>query len=243
MVVDKTCPFDRIIIAIDGYSSCGKSTTAKQVAAELEYAYIDTGAMYRAVTLYFLQNHILLTDSRAIQDALEHIHIEFNYNSVKGCNETYLNGLNVEEEIRKQYVANSVSEVSAIPEVRRAMVTQQQMMGNKRGVVMDGRDIGTHVFPKAELKIFMNADPIIRAQRRQLELREKGEIVELEDIIGNIKKRDYLDTTRIESPLRRADDAQLLDTSFLAIHEQVTWVVAQARTTIMNLAHATSTQQ
>ncbi|MGA0557759.1 (d)CMP kinase [Larkinella sp. VNQ87] len=240
MVVDKTYPFNRIIIAIDGYSSCGKSTTARQVAAALNYSYIDTGAMYRAVTLYLLQNRIELNDTAAMQNALHAIRIEFNFNPISRCNETYLNGLNVEREIRTQYVANSVSEVSAIPEVRRAMVAQQQLMGHKRGVVMDGRDIGTHVFPKAELKIFMSADPLIRAQRRQLELREKGECVELSEIVENIKKRDHNDTTRTESPLRRADDAQLLDTSFMAIHEQVAWVVEQAKIAMMKLTHTTS---
>ncbi|RRB04217.1 (d)CMP kinase [Larkinella rosea] len=215
----------KIIIAIDGYSSCGKSTTAKQVAARLGYTYIDTGAMYRAVTLHFLQRRVELTNPEAVTSALDSLHIAFSFNPETACNETYLNGVNVENEIRKLYVANLVPEVSAIREVRRAMVTQQQAMGRKGGIVMDGRDIGTHVFPEAELKVFMTADPIIRAERRQIELWAKGEAVELHEIAENIKKRDHLDTTRTESPLRRADDAQLLDTSFFTIDEQVDWVI------------------
>ncbi|WP_234733138.1 (d)CMP kinase [Tellurirhabdus bombi] len=225
----------KIIIAIDGYSSCGKSTTAKQVASRLGYTYIDTGAMYRAVTLYFLQNHTPLTNPKAIQQTLEKIHITFNFNAKTGRNETCLNGLNVEEEIRKLYIANAVSEVSAIPEVRWALVAQQQQLGRKRGAVMDGRDIGTKVFPDAELKVFMTADSFIRAQRRQIELLEKGEMVGLDEITENIKKRDHIDTTRSESPLRRAEDAKLLDTSFMTIDEQVEWVVQLADERISSL--------
>lgn len=225
----------KIIIAIDGYSSCGKSTTAKQVASKLGYAYIDTGAMYRAVSLYFYQNHVPLTNTKAVQDALHKIHITFNFNSKTARNETCLNGLNVEEEIRKLYIANIVSEVSAIAEVRHAMVAQQQKMGRKRGLVMDGRDIGTKVFPDAELKIFMTADTFIRAQRRQIELLEKGDMVAMDDIIENIRKRDHIDTTRSESPLRQADDALLLDTSYMTIDEQVDWVIHRADETLARL--------
>ena len=163
----------KIIIAIDGYSSCGKSTTAKQVAAHLGYGYIDTGAMYRAVTLYFIQNHVSCTNPNEVSKALSEITIEFRLDENQK-NNTYLNGLNVEEEIRKLYVANRVSEVSAVAEVRHAMVDQQRKMGKKRGFVMDGRDIGTVVFPDAELKVFMTADPLVRGQRRQIELMEKG---------------------------------------------------------------------
>jgi cytidylate kinase len=211
----------KITIAVDGYSSCGKSTTAKRVAQRLGYSYIDTGAMYRSVTLYFLEHHITYSNDKEIEKALENIHIEFRRNPNDGRNETFLNGLNIEDEIRKLYIANQVSEVSAIAAVRHAMVAQQRRMGKKKGVVMDGRDIGTVVFPDAELKIFMTADPIIRANRRQIELAERGDLVDLEDIIENIKKRDLIDTTRKESPLRKADDAIEIDTSYMTLDEQV----------------------
>lgn len=215
----------KIIVAIDGYSACGKSTTAKKVAEKLKYAYIDTGAMYRAVTLYFRQNYITLTDPRQVSDALQKITIQFKYNPKKEASETYLNGLNVEEEIRKMYISENVSEVSAVPEVRKILVTLQQKMGNKRGIVMDGRDIGSKVFPDAELKIFMNADMTVRAHRRQIELIEKGEIVDLEDIVENLKHRDLLDTTRKESPLIQSPDAYSLDTTYITIDEQIEFVV------------------
>lgn len=211
----------KITIAIDGYSSCGKSTTAKRVAKKLGYTYIDTGAMYRSVTLYFHQHLITLTNDKEVEKALENIHIEFRMNPNDGKNETYLNGLNVEDEIRKLYIANQVSEVSAIAAVRHAMVAQQRRMGKKKGVVMDGRDIGTVVFPDAELKVFMTADPLIRANRRQIELNERGDLVDLEEIIENIKKRDFIDTTRKESPLRKAEDAVEVDTSYMTLDEQV----------------------
>ncbi|RFS18514.1 (d)CMP kinase [Emticicia sp. C21] len=211
----------KITIAVDGYSSCGKSTTAKRVAKKLGYSYIDTGAMYRSVTLYFLEHHVTLTNEKEVEKALENIHIEFRRNPGDGRNETCLNGLNVEDEIRKLYIANQVSEVSAIAAVRHAMVAQQRRMGRKKGVVMDGRDIGTVVFPDAELKIFMTADPIIRANRRQIELAERGDLVDLEEIIENIRKRDLIDTTRKESPLRKADDAIEVDTSYMTLDEQV----------------------
>ncbi|MFN4147590.1 MAG: (d)CMP kinase [Runella sp.] len=218
----------KIIIAIDGYSSCGKSTTAKGVASHLGYAYIDTGAMYRAVTLYFHQNHVSLTNPKEIAKALENIKIDFRRNPDTGRNETYLNGLNVEDEIRKLYIANMVSEVSAISEVRRAMVAQQQRMARSRGVVMDGRDIGTVVFPDAELKVFMTAEPTIRAQRRQIELLAKGEMLDLGEILQNIHKRDLIDTTRADSPLRKADDAIEVDTSFMTLDEQIELVTELA---------------
>lgn len=211
----------KITIAVDGYSSCGKSSTAKRVAKKLGYTYIDTGAMYRSVTLYFHKHLITLTNDKEVEKALENIHIEFRRNANDGRNETYLNGLNVEDEIRKLYIANQVSEVSAVAAVRHAMVAQQRRMGKKKGVVMDGRDIGTVVFPDAELKIFMTADPLIRANRRQIELSERGDLVDLEDIIENIRKRDLIDTTRKESPLRKADDAIEVDTSFMTLDEQV----------------------
>ncbi|GAB3519011.1 (d)CMP kinase [Emticicia fontis] len=211
----------KITIAVDGYSSCGKSTTAKRVAKKLGYSYIDTGAMYRSVTLYFHQHLVTLTNDREVEKALENIHIEFRHNPNDGRNETFLNGLNVEDEIRKLYIANQVSEVSAIAAVRHAMVAQQRRMGKNKGVVMDGRDIGTVVFPDAELKIFMTADPIIRANRRQIELADRGDLVDLEEIIENIKKRDLIDTTRKESPLRKAEDAVEVDTSHMTLDGQV----------------------
>ncbi|GAB3694289.1 (d)CMP kinase [Spirosoma flavus] len=192
------------------------------------YGYIDTGAMYRAVSLFFIQERISLNSHRDVTLALENIHIAFKHNAKTGKNETCLNGLNVEEEIRKMYISNIVSEVSAIPEVRWAMVAQQQKMGRRRGVVMDGRDIGTKVFPDAEVKVFMTADTYTRARRRQQELLAKGEMVNLEDIIHNLEKRDLIDTTRAESPLIQAPDAELLDTSYMTIEEQVEWVIELA---------------
>ncbi|WP_138481866.1 (d)CMP kinase [Dyadobacter bucti] len=218
----------KIIVAIDGFSSCGKSTTAKLVARQLNYPYIDTGAMYRAVTLYFIQNHIALTNPKETGQALADVHISFRRHPELGRNDTYLNGLNVEDEIRKMYVSEKVSDVSAIAEVRHALVAQQQRMGKTKGIVMDGRDIGTVVFPQAELKIFMTADPMIRAQRRQLELMEKGELVGLAEIAENLKMRDHIDTTRSESPLRQADDAVYIDNSLMTLDEQVELVVRLA---------------
>ncbi len=211
----------KIIVAVDGFSSCGKSTTAKGVAARFGYSYIDTGAMYRAVTLYFVQNHVSLTNPKEIQKALENIKVDFHRNPENGLNETYLNGLNVEDEIRKLYIANRVSEVSAISEVRRAMVAQQQRMGRGRGVVLDGRDVGTVVFPNAELKVFMTADPTIRAERRQIELLAKGEMLNVSEILKNINHRDQIDTTRTDSPLRQAEDAILIDTTGMTLDGQI----------------------
>ncbi len=227
----------KIIIAVDGYSSCGKSTTAKGVAAQLGYAYIDTGAMYRAVTLYFHQNHVAITNPKAVAKALENIHIVFQWNPATSQNETYLNGLNVESEIRKMYIANQVSQVSAISEVRRAMVAQQQRMAKARGVVMDGRDIGTVVFPDAELKVFMTAQPQIRAERRQTELLAKGDALDLDEILDNIRKRDHIDTTRQDSPLRQADDALLIDTSYMTLDGQIEKLIELARATLALKTH------
>jgi len=217
----------KIIIAIDGYSACGKSTTAKAVAAALGYRYIDTGAMYRAVTLYVLDNHVSLTNPREIIKALEQIHITFKVNS-KNVTETYLNGLNVEKEIRKMRVSNNVSQVSTLKEIRTAMVDQQRRMGKERGIVMDGRDIGTVVFPNAELKLFMTADMMVRAIRRQQELLEKDQMVELDKVVENIRERDRIDTTRAESPLRQAEDAVVIDTTNITIDEQVDEAVRMA---------------
>ena len=227
----------KIIIAIDGYSACGKSTTAKAVASKLGYAYIDTGAMYRATTLFFHEHYINLTNPKAITKALEDIHIHFLHNPKTEKNETYLNGFNVEHEIRKMYISDKVSEVGAIPEVRRCMVAQQQKMGKKKGLVMDGRDIGTAVFPDAELKLFMRADINIRAHRRQLELLEKKQVVNLEDIMENLQKRDHIDTTRSEGPLKQATDAYELDTTYMTLDEQIDIIINLA-TTKMIEAHS-----
>lgn len=211
----------KIIVAIDGYSACGKSTTAKILAAKLSYVYIDTGAMYRSVALYFIQHYVNGTNPKAVSEALNQIHISFVHNNKTQSCETYLNGLNVESEIRKMYVSEKVSEVSAIPAVRKHLVELQQKLAKKRGVVMDGRDIGTHVFPDAELKIFMVADMQVRAFRRQQELFERKQIVDLEDIIANIESRDRIDTTREESPLRKAKDAYEIDSTYITVEEQV----------------------
>ena len=217
----------KILIAIDGYSACGKSTTAKEVATILGYRYIDSGAMYRAVTLYFLDHHISLTNPKEIARALQQINISFNVNSKK-ISETYLNGLNVEKVIRKMRISEMVSEVSAIREVRIALVEQQRRMGKEKGIVMDGRDIGAIVFPKAELKLFMKADILIRAFRRQKELLDRDQLIDLDDVIENILHRDKIDTSRKESPLRQSDDAIVIDTTHIAIDEQVDEVVRMA---------------
>ena len=212
---------DKIIIAIDGFSACGKSTTAKAVAKRLGYLFIDSGAMYRAVTLYFQNNNISISNTKNIKKALENIAIEFRLNSKTATNEVFLNGLNVEKKIRTLEIAKKVSEVSALKEVRETLVKLQQKMGEQKGIVMDGRDIGTDVFPNAELKIFMTASEKIRAERRQKELLERGDIINFEDVIENIKHRDHLDSTREISPLRKAKDAWELDNSELNMEQQV----------------------
>lgn len=211
----------KIVIAIDGYSACGKSTTAKEIARHLGYGYIDTGAMYRAVTYYFLEHNITLTDPKVVDRALDAIEIAFHTDSESKANVTFLNGLNVEEAIRMPRISGKVSEVSALKAVRDAMVAQQRKMGRKKGVVMDGRDIGTVVFPDAELKVFMTADMGIRSIRRQQELLGKNQLVTLDEVRQNLEKRDLLDTTREESPLRKADDAFVVDTSHVIFDEQV----------------------
>jgi CMP/dCMP kinase len=217
----------KIVIAIDGYSACGKSTTAKQVAGVLGYRYIDSGAMYRAVTLFFLDHHIALTNPKEVSKALQQIQISFKVNS-KNISETFLNGLNVENQIRKMRISENVSQVSTIKEVRMALVEQQRRMGKERGVVMDGRDIGTVVFPHAELKLFMSADILVRAFRRQKELLDRGQLVDLDDVIDNLLQRDKIDTGRAESPLRQADDAVVIDTTHISIDEQVDEVIRLA---------------
>jgi len=210
----------RIIIAIDGYSACGKSTTAKEVAKIFGYRYIDSGAMYRAVTLYFLDHHVSLTNPKNIARALSEIKINFVVNQ-HGLTETFLGGISVEKKIRKMRISENVSQVSVIKEVRHAMVEQQRRMGKDKGIVMDGRDIGTVVFPDAELKLFLTADILVRAFRRQRELLEKGDLIDLDTIIGNLQKRDEIDSHRAESPLIQAADATVIDTTNILIEEQV----------------------
>ncbi len=211
----------KIIITIDGWSSCGKSTLAKQLAKELGYTYVDSGAMYRAITLFFLRNHVDWTDIKEVKKALAGISLEFIYNPKSEKSEIYLNGENVEYVIRDLVVAEKVSEVAAIKEVRQYAVAQQQLMGKKRGIVMDGRDIGTVVFPDAELKIFMTADNAVRVERRFQELYEKNPNVTLEEVRANLEMRDYIDSHREVSPLRKADDAVLLDNTNISEKEQL----------------------
>ena len=214
----------KIVIAIDGYSACGKSTTAKQVAGILGYRYIDSGAMYRAVTLFFLDHHVSLTNPKEVSKALQQIQITFKVNS-KNASETFLNGLNVEKQIRNMRISENVSQVSTLKDVRLALVDQQRRMGKEKGVVMDGRDIGTVVFPNADVKIFMTASPEIRAHRRFLELKESGIIASEEEILNNLIKRDHEDSTRAEAPLIMADDAVLIDNSHLTHEEQLQFVM------------------
>lgn len=219
----------QIIIAIDGYSSCGKSTMAKQLAKRLGYIYVDTGAMYRAVTLYALQHQLMhkeqhVVDVVGLVNALPDIHITFR-NNEEGKPQTYLNGVNVEKDIRGMEVAEWVSHVAVIPEVRTALVQQQQRMGEHKGIVMDGRDIGTVVFPNAELKVFVTASAEVRAQRRYDELIQKGAKADFKEILANVQERDHIDTTRETSPLRKADDAITLDNSNMTIDQQLQWLV------------------
>src|SRR5436190_11182024 len=210
----------KIIITIDGWSSCGKSTLAKQLAKKLGYLYIDSGAMYRAITLYFLRNHVDWTEEKEVKGALENILLEFNVNPVSQQSEIYLNDENVEYVIRDLVIAEKVSDVATIKEVRAFAVAQQQKMGKKKGIVMDGRDIGTVVFPNAELKIFMTADNAVRVERRFKELYEKNPNVTIEEVKYNLEMRDYIDSHREISPLRKADDAIVLDNTNLSQEEQ-----------------------
>ncbi|WP_339609102.1 (d)CMP kinase [uncultured Roseivirga sp.] len=219
----------KINIAIDGFSGCGKSSTAKEVAKRLAYKFIDSGAMYRAVTLYMLQNKVDIKDDAQVSNALNAISIDFRHNPQTGKSETFLNNVYVEEEIRKMYVSEFVSPVAAIKAVRVAMVAQQQEMGKNRGVVMDGRDIASVVFPDAELKIFMKASDEARAKRRQAELDEKGEKASLEEIVTNFRERDLQDSTRKESPLIQVPEAIVIDTSDMEFEEQVNKVLTLAK--------------
>ncbi|MBQ5613843.1 MAG: (d)CMP kinase [Tidjanibacter sp.] len=217
----------KIVIAIDGFSSCGKSTFAKMIAARLGYIFIDTGAMYRAVTLYALENGAIqngMVNEQKLKELLDRIAIQFRFNPQRGASDIYVDGEWVEGKIRTIEVSNLVSAVSQIPEVRTKLVAMQQEMGRDKGVVMDGRDIGTVVFPDAELKLFMTADPHIRALRRYEELREKGDNVSLAEIEQNIIDRDRADQSRAISPLRQAEDAVVLDNSYMTLEEQMDWL-------------------
>lgn len=211
----------KIIIAIDGFSSCGKSTLAKQLAAKLNYVFIDTGAMYRAITLYFLRNNINTNNSTEIENALQQIHLSFEYNKIKESSDIYLNAENVEAEIRNKEVTQNVSRISTLKEVRTFGVVQQQKMGDKKGVVMDGRDIGTVVFPNAELKIFVTANIEIRVERRFKEMMEKNIDITRNEIKKNLEERDFIDSTREIGPLKKATDALELDNSHITREEQL----------------------
>lgn len=223
----------KITIAIDGHSSCGKSTMAKDLARKIGYVYVDTGAMYRAVTLYALRNNLFDADGSIKEDELKSrmgdISISFRLNTATGRPDTYLNGENVEQEIRTMQVSNRVSPIAALPFVRQALVAQQQAMGKEKGVVMDGRDIGTTVFPDAELKVFVTASAEVRAQRRYDELKAKGMDADYNDILKNVQERDYIDSHRPTSPLRKADDAIELDNSNMTVDEQNDWLMEKYR--------------
>ena len=212
---------EKIIITIDGWSSCGKSTLARQLAERLGYVYIDSGAMYRAITLYFLRNHVDWTDLAEVTNALDDIELEFVYNRKSNRSEMHMNGENVEFVIRDMVVAEKVSEISAIREVRDFAVAQQRKIGEQKGIVMDGRDIGTVVFPDAGLKIFMTADNAVRVERRFRELFEKNPNITIEEVKANLVLRDYIDSNREVSPLRKAEDALLLDNSNISEEEQL----------------------
>lgn len=220
--------YKRIIIAIDGFSSCGKSTMAKDLAREIGYIYVDTGAMYRSVTLYALRHGMFRADGSidtgALEAAMPEIRITFKLNKETGRPDTYLNGELVEKDIRTMEVSSKVSPIAALPFVRKALVEQQQMMGREKGIVMDGRDIGTAVFPDAELKVFVTASAEVRAQRRYDELKAKGMEADYASILKNVEERDYIDSHREVSPLRKADDAIELDNSHMTIAEQKQWL-------------------
>lgn len=221
---------NKIIIAIDGHSSCGKSTVAKEIARKLNYIFIDSGAMYRAVTLYCMRHNLInngIVDLPELRNNLGKIKVSFSFNAETNHNDIWLNGENVEQEIRLLTVSQNVSPVAAVAEVRHLLVALQQEMGKSKGIVMDGRDIGTVVFPEAELKIFMTALPDVRAKRRFDELTAKGEKVSYDEIKANIIERDRYDETREESPLRKADDAIILDNSYMTRKEQLDWVLSR----------------
>lgn len=223
---------NKITIAIDGHSSCGKSTMAKNLAKEIGYIYIDTGAMYRAVTLYALQNGIITEngiDAEALKAKMDQIMITFVLDPASGYPQTFLNGVCVEKDIRTMEVSRQVSHIAAMGFVREAMVSLQRLMGESKGVILDGRDIGTVVFPNAELKVFVTATAEIRAKRRYDELTAKGEVCDFDDILKNVKERDHIDSTRSISPLRKAEDAIVLDNSHMSITEQQEWLLERVK--------------
>ncbi len=226
----------KIVIAIDGFSSCGKSTMAKDLAREIGYIYVDTGAMYRSVTLYALRNDMFSDDGKVdearLHDAIDNIEIAFRLNDETGQPDTLLNGECVEKDIRGLEVSSKVSLIAALPFVREKLVKEQQKMGLAKGIVMDGRDIGTVVFPQAELKIFVTASAEVRAQRRYDELMEKGMPADFEDILKNVQERDYMDSHRAVSPLRKADDAIELDNSHMTIAEQKAWLMEKFKAAV-----------
>lgn len=224
----------KIVVAIDGYSGCGKSSTAKAVAKDLGFTYIDSGAMYRAVTLHFLNHFLSPGNPQDVAKALKTLSISFQINPESGKQETFLNGLNVENEIRSMAVSEKVSEIATVKEIRQELVAQQKRLGKSKGVVMDGRDIGSVVFPEAELKVFMTANLDTRAFRRQQELLEKGDLVDLDTIKKNLSERDQIDSTRKESPLIKVPDAVEVDTSNLTFEAQVAQIVQLAIEVIDN---------
>ncbi len=213
------------MITIDGWSSCGKSTLAKQMAKELGYVYIDSGAMYRAITLYFLRHHTDWSDTAEVNEALKNTVLEFHHNEKSAQSEIFLNGENVEYLIRDLVIAEKVSEVAAIKEVRCFAVAEQQKMGKKKGIVMDGRDIGTTVFPNAALKIFMTADIAVRVERRFKEMYEKNPNITIEEVKNNLEMRDYIDSNRTVSPLRKADDAVIIDNTNITMEQQLVYAL------------------
>jgi len=217
------------IVTIDGWSACGKSTLAKQLAKKLGYVYIDSGAMYRAITLYFLRNHIDWTDNNEVVDALNNIHIDFHFNEKSQQSEIFLNDENIEYLIRDLVIADKVSDVAAIKEVRTFAVAQQQKMGSKKGIVMDGRDIGTTVFPNAEIKFFMTADSAVRVERRFKDLYEKNPNIRIEEVKANLEMRDYIDSNREVSPLRKANDAIIVDNTNLTMDQQLAFALGHIK--------------
>ncbi len=229
---------NKIIVAIDGFSSCGKSTIAKQLAVRLGYAYIDSGAMYRAITLYFLRNGVNYNDHNEVIAALNNIHITFIFNEESKTSDIYLNDEDVSLPIRDMLVADKVSQVAAIKEVRHFAVAQQKRLGRKKGIVMDGRDIGSVVFPDAELKIFMVADPAVRVMRRFKEMYATNPHITIEEVRHNLELRDYIDSTREESPLHQAKDALLLDNSSMSREEQLDKVISWVKERSMAKAQA-----
>jgi cytidylate kinase len=229
----------KIIIAIDGYSSCGKSTLAKELARQLKYIYIDTGAMYRAVTLYCIQNDLFKQNVLKIAELeplLEHVAVGFELD-LQGKAHTLLNGINVEEQIRNMEVSSRVSEVSSHAIVRRKLVALQQKMGEQKGIILDGRDIGTVVFPEAEVKLFLTADPEVRAQRRYKELIENGQTVSFDEVYQNIVQRDFQDENRAESPLKKASDAHVLDNTYLEKHDQLNVALEIIKNTFKSISN------